>query len=538
LLASPGSEQPELADLLRDIAEAFSSRAAGIAPWPGTEVAARHPEIAADSPPLPWSDDPCLLDRVAKTPAGLCVPYQGGSALLVVFVGADQKPWLLWLEDEDRECFSEDEQVAFALIAATLGRHLGQENRPQWGETIEQQVRQQQLEASANVARRLAHDFGNVLTGIMGFTELALTQPIPSHTPLNSYLQEVHRAAQHGAAYTHQLRLFSRRQTTSARCGHLSQVLQEQESRQLATQPKGLTFRLYVPPDLPPVGIDPESLHQVFGALLDNARESLSPGGSMTLSARTVELDRAECGKLFGTLRPGPHVEVVIADTGCGLSAEAQRRILVEPFFSTRPRQKGFGLAVTYGILAAHRGGIRLHPGEERGTVVRVLLPVAASPMASPIQGYETPRSALSPTRGERILVVDDEPDILRYVTASLEQAGYRVKGLSSADAAYHAYFAQSNDPFALVLTDVVMPIMNGVELIRRLVRRDPTVRVLFMSGHVTPDFTQQDMTNHPYEMLTKPFRPEQLTRTVRALLDRGTRRTGGLEPGLTAARK
>jgi CheY-like chemotaxis protein len=295
-----------------------------------------------------------------------------------------------------------------------------------------------------------------------------------------------------------------------------------------------LTFRLHIPPDLPAVGIDSESLHQVFGALLDNARESLGTGGSIGLSARTVDLDANDCGKLYGAVRPGPHVEIVIADTGSGLSAEAQRRVLVEPFFSTRPRHKGFGLAVTYGILAAHRAGLRIHPGEERGTIVRVLLPFATTPVQAP----EVSRSPVGPVRGERILVVDDEPDILRYVTTSLENAGYRVQGFGAADAAFQAYFAQAGDPFALVLTDAVMPVMSGVELVRRLIRRDPSARVLFMSGHVTPDFTQQDMTNHPYELLTKPFRADQLLRTVRTVLDRGTRRAGDREPGLATARR
>jgi signal transduction histidine kinase/ActR/RegA family two-component response regulator len=534
LLSTPGDEQPELSELLRSLRVAFSAQAAGIAAWPGAEVLVRQPEIDSESGELPWTNDPTMLDRVTKDPVGLCVPHQGGCALVVVLLGADQKPWIVWLEDQARERFSPAEQAAFAVVGSTLARWLGQEHPSRWAEAIEQRIRQQQIEAAAGVARRLAHDFGNVLTGILGFSELALTQPIPSHTPLLSYLQEVHRAAQHGAAFTHQLRLFSRRHSTATRCGHLSQILTEQEARQVGAQSMGLTFRLSVPPDLPAVGIDAESLRQVFGALLDNARESLSAGGSIGLSARTVELDEDDCGKLYGAARPGPHVEVVIADTGSGISAEAQRRVLVEPFFSTRPRHKGFGLAVTYGILAAHRAGLRIHPGEERGTIVRVLLPVAAMPV--PL--VEVPRSSQGAARGERILVVDDEPDILRYVTTSLEQVGYRVQGMGTADAAYHAYFAQSADPFALVLTDVVMPVMSGVELVRRLVRRDPSARVLFMSGHVTPDFTQQDMTNHPYELLTKPFRAEQLLRTVRTVLDRGTLRSGALGPSLSPTRK
>ena len=167
--------------------------------------------------------------------------------------------------------------------------------------------------------------------------------------------------------------------------------------------------------------------------------------------------------------------------------------------------------------------------------MVRVLLPVATTPTFSPAQPHETPRPATA--TGERILVVDDEAATLRYVTASLEHAGYRVQGVGDADAAYHAYFAQPGDPFALVLTDLVMPSMGGVEFARRLVRRDPSARVLFMSGHVTAELSQQE-TNPPYEMLAKPFRAEQLIRTVRSALDRGTHRAGSTEPGLLTTRK
>jgi CheY-like chemotaxis protein len=283
-----------------------------------------------------------------------------------------------------------------------------------------------------------------------------------------------------------------------------------------------------VPGDLPAVALDPEHLHQVLTALLDNARESLMGPGSISVSARVVDLGPAECQDLFGAARPGPHVEIVIADTGTGLSPEVQRRLFADPFFTTKPRRRGFGLAMAYGILHAHRGGLRLHPGEERGVVARALLPVAPSP-AAPAPGAA---ALLAPekARGERILVVDDEAKVLQVVTVALEQVGFRVEAVSSGEAALQAYFAQPTDPFRLVLTDVIMPGMGGVELARRLLRGDPGVRVLFMSGHVPADHTRQELGSHPFELLAKPFRPDQLVRTVRAALDRPLRPRGRAE--------
>jgi DNA-binding NtrC family response regulator len=128
--------------------------------------------------------------------------------------------------------------------------------------------------------------------------------------------------------------------------------------------------------------------------------------------------------------------------------------------------------------------------------------------------------------RGERVLLVDDEPEVLQFIGTALEHAGYRVEAHSGGVSALDSYFAAGNDPFHLVLTDVVMPELNGLELVRRLLKRDPAVRVLFLSGHVPGDFMQHDFAGHGFELLAKPFRTEQLLRAVRAALDRPHRKS------------
>src|SRR2546421_83864 len=142
--------------------------------------------------------------------------------------------------------------AALALAGQALSRWLGSEARPRWADQLALAARQERLETAADVTRRLSHDFGNVLTGILGFTELALAQQVPANTPLHSYLQEVYRAAQTGAQFTHQLRLFSRRQSTSSRSTPLSAILAEQEARLFAARDQGVHLRLNVPADLPP----------------------------------------------------------------------------------------------------------------------------------------------------------------------------------------------------------------------------------------------------------------------------------------------
>src|SRR5262249_10231537 len=153
-----------------------------------------------------------------------------------------------------------------------------------------------------------------------------------------------------------------------------------------------------------------------------------------------------------------PHIEITIADTGVGLSPEAQKYLFADPFFTTKPRRHGFGLAVTYGILAAHHGGLRLHPRAERGVGARGLVPVAPVPVGRLAEAETRPIGrASAKVHGERILVVDDEREVLQLVRATLEQAGYRVEGAGSGEAALEAYARAGRDPFRLVLADVVM---------------------------------------------------------------------------------
>jgi signal transduction histidine kinase/CheY-like chemotaxis protein len=523
LLLRPSADHPTLGGLLQELAGAFAAPAAGLVGLPdGRSICFPEGHRASS---WPWQDDPSLLDRAREAPGAAIVERPSGSLLVTTLTAGDGSAWVLWVESHPGRSWGEAEAGALALAGHVLGRWVVGEGRPRWAEQLDRAARQERLETAASVTRRLAHDFGNVLTGILGFTELALAQQVPSNTPLHTYLNEVYRSAQTGAQFTHQLRLFSRRQSATSRWCQLSAVLAEQEARLFSARDSGLNLRLDVPADLPPVALDSEHLHGVLTALLDNAREALVGPGSISVSARLTEVSESECQDVYGAVRSGPHVEIIIADTGIGLSPDVQRRLFAEPFFTTKPRRRGFGLVVAYGILHAHRGGLRLHPGAEHGVVARVLLPVAPTPLpVPPVEEAVRPSERI---RADRVLVVDDEPEVLGFVTATLERAGFRVDGAAGGEAALDTYFGQmgKGEPFRLVLTDVVMPGMNGVELVRRLLKGDPSARVLFMSARVSNDFTQQDFAGHAFEMLPKPFRADSLVKAVRSALDRGGRR-------------
>jgi CheY-like chemotaxis protein len=395
-----------------------------------------------------------------------------------------------------------------------------------WLDPADVAARQARLEDAALVARRLAHDFGNVLTGILGFSEMSLGMLSPA-LPVHQYVAEVQRCAQQGAELTQRLRWFSRRGTTEREAGKLPEIIGSEEGRLRSESGAAVQLRFATSAPLPPVALDGETLKQVLRQVLDNAREAVASGGTITLAAQGVHLTDAECRRLLGAARPGPHVEVTIRDDGCGLSAEARQRLFIEPFYSNKPRHRGLGLAIVYGILRNFRSGFRLDNAPGGGTIVRVFLPVAAS--------WSPPPAAVATGGGgERILVVDDDPGVMHLVSATLERAGYQVQAAASGRDALERYAAAGPRGYELVLSEVVMPHLSGVDLARCLLEQDAEANVLFMSGKVAPDFVQNDVFRGRFDVLANPFRPDDLLRAVRTALNRrplGTPPSRGPEP-------
>jgi signal transduction histidine kinase len=239
--------------------------------------------------------------------------------------------------------------------------------------------RQQYLETVGAVASRLAHDFGNLLTGILGFTELSLHR-LPSNSPAHQYLTEALRSAEVTRHLLNRLGLFG--------CCTLSRgqaidpaitVTAEVERLRPLWQPN---VRLdWLPTaDVPAVTLMPEHLRQLLVEVLNNAREAIAAEGAVTVRAERVELTAATCADLLGSAQPGPYLEMSVSDTGCGLVPWVRERLLCEPLFSTKPGHRGLGLSVVFGILRAQGGGFRLDEGREEGLVVRLFLPVVETP--------------------------------------------------------------------------------------------------------------------------------------------------------------
>ncbi len=516
LLCQAPTQTVSLEGLLARLAASFAASAAGLAPLSPGKVLIRWP---AGDERVPWAEDELLARRVQQSPTALSIPRQtAGSLLLTAIRPHAHCGWMLWLEaDGERRAWTDAEAAALTLAGQAIGRILEEPaSIARWAEQLDQAERQKDLETAARVASRLAHDFGNVLTGVIGFCDLSLALKAPVESQLSRYLRELQRCAQNGAELTHLLRLFCRRQVGGVQPCETKAVIAEEAARQASA---GGLFAVHTTfgDGLPRVAIDAGQLSQILAVLLENARDAMQGAGAASVSSRVVELSADDCLNLYGDARPGAHVEIAVADSGPGLSADVAKRVFAELFFTNKPRRRGFGLAVAYGVLHAHRGGFRLRPAPTGGTIAEMYIPVA-EPLPAAVM------VAQQAGKGDRILVVDDDKSILRMICATLERAGYRVEGAASAEEALTCYATAAQDRFDLVLSDLAMPHATGVDLARKLLSRDAHVRVLFMSGQAPGESIRPDITAKGFDFLCKPFRPDGLLRAVRSAIDRQSR--------------
>ena len=524
LLASESTGAIHLTTLLPELARTFQATHVGLAGLvDGIPVVRRW--LTADGRAMapvrwPWDEQTGLLAQVLSSQLAVESKTSAGTFLLAAGGAQEDAGWLLFLEGGPPSLWSREDRASLQLAAFALERLLPPVRtgaRSRWHERVRLH---QRLEDAAVIVGRMAHEFGNVLTGILGFTELSLAQVVAG-TPLHQFLIEVHQSSQQGARLTTALKQFSQRSGARGRPTDLAAVVAEEEIRRRQQWGRGITLQTSIPADLPPVALDAEPLRQLLGHLLENAREAIAGDGTVRITARVVELTEKDCQEPFGNPLPGTFLEVGITDTGTGFTPEAKRRVLVEPFYSTKPRHRGLGLASIYGLLHANRGALSLEHPAQGGTVVRCLLPVATA-AAVPVRAEPVEVPAAKPRR-ERLLVVDDDPQSLRLMCSTLERAGYYVLAAADGAQALEAHTA-SREPIHLVLSDVVMPRMTGFDLARQLLRTNPNVNVLFTSGHIPLGFVQEDFAGHDFELLPKPFRPEGLLRAVRTALDRERR--------------
>jgi two-component system cell cycle sensor histidine kinase/response regulator CckA len=380
----------------------------------------------------------------------------------------------------------------------------------------EEQLRQaQKMEAVGRLSGGIAHDFNNLLGVIIGYSD-EIESRLPHGDPLRKSAEQIQKAAQRAAALTHQLLAFSRQQVLLPKALDMNVLVSDMGNmlRRMIGSHIELTTRLGS--NLGCVKCDQSQFEQVLVNLVVNARDAMPDGGKLSIETAEVLLDEAQARNL-PFLQPGPHVQLIVSDTGIGMDMETQAHIF-EPFFTTKQRGKGtgLGLATVYGVVKQSGGivGVQSEPG--KGSTFTIYLPqVEAEP--------EVPAPDLAmngfSTGTETILVVEDEETLLELTSDFLKKSGYRV--LTARDGMTAVQIARSFEgPIHLLLTDVMMPKLNGPALARHITDLRPETQILFMTGHTEPDGSLHGSVPKDSEFLQKPFHRDTLIRKVRHTLD------------------
>ncbi len=407
---------------------------------------------------------------------------------------------------------------AMAILADVTQQKQAEEQRAH----LQEQLRQsQKMEAVGRLAGGVAHDFNNLMTAISGYADLLQARARPGDD-FSRYADEILKAAHRASSLTRQLLAFSRRQVLQPRVLDLNAVIRGVEG--LARQLMGEQVELatVLDPVLGSVRADQGQIEQVLMNLAVNARDAMPGGGRLTIETRNVDLGD-DYQRTYGRARTGPHLLLTVSDTGCGMTPEV-RAHLFEPFFTTKEQGKGtgLGLATVYGIVKQSDGDIwaRSEPG--KGSTFLIYLPRVLE--AATAQPDEASPAAL--LRGsETILLAEDSGVVRRLLREVLAQNGYTVLEASEGDEALRLSLEHAG-PIHLLVTDMVMPRMSGLEVAARLTAQRPDMKVLYMSGYAEEAVSRHGRLDPGSAFLEKPFTPETLARKVREVLDGNGRST------------
>lgn len=381
---------------------------------------------------------------------------------------------------------------------------------------LEEQLRQSlKMESVGRLAGGVAHDFNNMLGVIFGHTELALAQLDPSQQ-LHGDLLEIHKAAKRSADLTRHLLAFARKQTVLPQVIDVNEIITN--GLRLLQRLIGEDIQLTWKPQfgLGQVFMDPSQLDQILANLCVNARDAIADVGSLTITTANVDLDAAFCAA-HALSAPGPFVRLSVSDSGCGMSADVMARIF-EPFFTTKAvgEGTGLGLATVYGAVAQNGGCITVSSTAGVGSRFDIFLPRSLKERP----GTVVPGLGAPARQGkETILVVEDEPAVLKLVARALEGLGYSVLRAAGPAEALRLAREHSGD-IHLILTDVIMPKLNGLELATTLAPLFPNAQCLFMSGYSADVLASHGVRQAPANIIRKPFSIEALAGRIRALLD------------------
>lgn len=369
----------------------------------------------------------------------------------------------------------------------------------------------QSMEVLSRLSAAIAHNFNNFLTVILGYAQLLL-DGAPKDHPWRDSLLEISRTADRALAVTGKLLAFGSSQQFKPIVVNVNDLVAEMRETLTLLTGEDVDLVVSLDPNLYPVKADRGQMEQVLLNLVVNAREAMPMGGRVFIETRNVYLDESH-GRLHGVEVPaGPYVMIAVTDTGLGMDEEIKSR-LFEPFFTTKGRGNGFGLSVVYGMVKQNNGHIWVYSEPRKGSTFKIYLPACEEPEEVPAE-----EMSIQPRRGQgTVLLVEDDPKVRKLATAMLQRLGYRV--ISAGSGPEGVNLARANPGLDLLLTDVVMPGMSGMELWEKIATHQPRMRVLFMSGYSGEILHRYGSPRWSPPFLTKPFSAAELRSKVEEAL-------------------
>jgi PAS domain S-box-containing protein len=434
----------------------------------------------------------------------------------VVFTTGQRHSFEARFDTPDGELWLETSVVPMSGDAAEPDAVMGVARDVTDRKRLERQFLQaQKMEAVGQLAGGIAHDFNNVLTAILGYSELLLDR-LRDDEELADDVEEIKKAGDRASRLTRQLLAFSRKQVWAPQVLDVNGVLADLHKMLGRIIGEDVRLEITGAPRLDPVKVDPSQIEQVVVNLAVNARDAMPKGGTLTITTRNVELDRAFVQRHAGAVE-GKYIAITVQDSGCGMTADVLAHVF-EPFFTTKPVGKGtgLGLATVHGIVKQSGGYITIDSAPGAGTAVTTYLPsVNVTPASAQAPAVASPAVPGS----ETILLVEDEPGVRQLMQRTLERSGYTVlKAATATDAI--AIAANHRRPIDLLVSDVVMPDVSGPDVAQRIASLHPAMKVLFVSGFTHQIAIDCRSMSGRAAFLPKPFTPLALTVKVRECLD------------------
>jgi signal transduction histidine kinase len=447
-------------------------------------------------------------------PRNQCIHEGYASIALVPIRDKDRIVGLIQLNDRRKERFSLQAIELLERIASHIGAALVRKQSEHEKEQLQEQlVQSQKMESVGRLAGGVAHDYNNMLAVTFLYLEL-IKQRLNVNDPIMESLLEIEKASLRSRDITRQLLAFSRKQMIAPIPCDLNAIIGSIHQSLARLLGEDIDIRFKAQQDLGRVLLDPSQIDQILVNLAVNARDAMPDGGKLTIETSNVDIDE-EYRKEHAGSKPGRYVCLAVSDDGIGMSKETVANIF-EPFFTTKETGKGtgLGLATVYGIVKQNNGFIGVYSQIGYGTTFKIYFPL----IASDDRADERTESAEVPRGSETILLVEDDDILCRATKAMLEALGYAVTAATSPAEALEL-LETKEATFDLILTDVVMPGMNGAQMRDRIVELRPGSKVLFMSGYTSDAIVHRGVLDEGIAFVQKPFNVRKLARKIRDVL-------------------